>query len=77
MFKISRIFLGENKRYLLNILEYQIMGINLEIYKSRCDVEKFFLQQEITKLNDLKKQVNLDQLTNMEINKMIKDFDKT
>ncbi len=76
MFRISRILLGDNKRYLLNVLEYQIMGIHLQIYKSYCDVEKFFLYQEINEINKLKEKINLDQLTNMEINKMIKDFDK-
>ena len=71
MFRISRTLFSENKRYLLNVLEYQIMGINLEIYKSRCDMEKIFLYQEITKINKIKEKINLDQLSYIEINDMI------
>ncbi len=76
MLRISKILLGENKKHLLNILEYQIMGINLEIYKSTCDIEKFFLYQEIGKINNIKEKIHLDQLSYMEINNMINNNKK-
>ncbi len=71
MLRISRILLNENKKYLLNILEYQIIGINLNIHNSNCEIEKYSLYLKIRDINNLKEKINLDQIPNIEINRMI------
>ncbi len=73
MFKISRI-LYNNKQYLMNLLEYQKMGINLQLYNSRCDVEKFFLINERQEINNIQDKLKCGYLSYMEINDLIKNI---
>ena len=68
---LSSKILFNNKKHLQNLLEYQMMGINIEIFKSRCDMEKFFLHQEKDKINELKDKIEQDHLTHREINEII------
>ncbi len=72
MFKISRILY--NKQYLMNLLEYQKIGINLQLYNSRCDVEKFFLDQEKKKINNIQDKLKRGHLSYNEIYDLIKDI---
>ncbi len=73
MFKISRI-LYNNKQYLMNLLEYQKMGINLQLYNSRCDVEKFFLDQEKNKIINIQNKLKRGHLSYNEIHELINDI---
>ncbi len=73
MFKISRI-LYNNKQYLMNLLEYQKMGINLQLYNSQCDIEKFFLINERQEINNIQDKLKRDCLSYMEINDLIKNI---
>ena len=68
---LSSKILFNNKKHLLDLLEYQLMGINIEIFKSRCDMEKFFLHQKKDNINEIKKQINIDQISHEDINKII------
>ncbi len=72
MFKISRILY--NKQYLMNLLEYQKIGINLQLYNSRCDVEKFFLDQEKNKIINIQNKLKRGHLSYNEIYDLIKDI---
>ncbi len=72
MFKISRILY--NKQYLMNLLEYQKMGINLQLYNSQCDIEKFFLINERQEINNIQDKLKRDCLSYMEINDLIKNI---
>jgi len=73
MFKISRA-LYHNKQYLMNLLEYQIMGINLKLYNSNCDVEKFFLLYERDEIHKIQNKLYQGHLSNIEIKEYIKDI---
>ena len=75
MFKISRI-LYNNKQYLMNLLEYQKIGINLQLYNSRCDIEKFFLINERVDIDKIQDKLHQDLLSYNEINNLIKDIHK-
>ncbi len=72
MFKISRILY--NKQYLMNLLEYQKIGINLQLYTSRCDVERFFLDQEKKNIINLQDKLKQGHLSYNEIHDLIKDI---
>ncbi len=71
MFKISRA-LYHNKQYLMNLLEYQKMGINLQLYNSNCDVEKFFLVHAREEINKIQNKLHQGHLSNVEIKELIK-----
>jgi hypothetical protein len=73
MLRISRI-LFDNKKYLMNLLEYQKMGINLEIYNTKCDIDKFLLLKETEKINHIQKRLAEGSLSYKDINDLIKDI---
>ncbi len=70
MFRITKILLNKNNIYLINLLEYQKMGINLKIMETNCELDKFFLHQEKLKINEIQQKIQCGYMTNIEI----KDF---
>lgn len=74
LFRITRTLL--NKTYLINVLEYQKMGIILGIQKTNCDIDKFFLEQEKIKINNIQENINNGNITETEINELIANIHK-
>ena len=70
MLRFTSKLLCDNKKYILNVLEYQIIGINIEMHKSNCDIEKYLLLQERNKLNNIKTKIHLNQLSYFEMNEL-------
>ncbi len=64
------------KIYILNLLEYQKIGILLELNKSKCEIDKFFLEQEKIKINNIQDKINIGNITDSEINILINNFNK-
>ncbi len=60
----------------MNLLEYQKIGINLQLYNSRCDIEKFFLINERVDIDKIQDKLHQDLLSYNEINNLIKDIHK-
>ncbi len=76
MFRLSRILLNEHKKYLMNVLEYQLIGINLDIYNTKDEIDIFLLKLEIEKIEDIKRKIRLDQYNNDELNDILKTYKK-
>ncbi len=55
------------KKHLLSLIEQQFIGINIQISKTNCSVEKFLLSHEINELNKIKNNINMNMLTQDEI----------
>ena len=73
MFRLTKI-LFNNKKYLMDLLEHQKMGINLQIYNSKCDIDKFLLLQEKNKINHIQERIVNGTLSYKDINDLIKDI---
>ena len=55
------------KKHLLQLIEYQSIGINTELAKTNCDIDKFLLSFERDELVKLKNQINQNSLSQEEI----------
>ena len=76
MFRITRRLLNsigniENfiveKKHLLSLIETQFIGINVQISKTNCSVEKFLLSHEVDELNKIKNKINMNMISQDEI----------
>jgi hypothetical protein len=55
------------KKHLLSLIEHQFIGINVQISKTNCSVEKFLLSHELDELNKIKNKINMNMITQDEI----------
>jgi hypothetical protein len=55
------------KKHLLSLIEQQFIGINMQISKTNCSVEKFLLSHEIDELTKIKNKINTNMLSQEEI----------
>ena len=79
MFRITRKLLYEvknlgnmenfnvEKNHLLSLIEQQYIGINMQISKTNCSVEKFLLSHEVDELTKIKNKINMNMITQDEI----------
>ncbi len=76
IFKITRVLLNRHNTYLINVLEYQKMGIILELYKSNCDIDKFFLEQDKINISNMQEKLINGNMSDIEINNLINNINK-
>ncbi len=55
------------KKHLLGLIEQQFIGINMQISKTNCSIEKFLLSYEIDELIKIKNQINMNMISQEEI----------
>ena len=55
------------KNHLLSLIEQQYIGINMQISKTNCSVEKFLLSHEVDELTKIKNKINMNMITQDEI----------
>jgi hypothetical protein len=55
------------KKHLLSLIEQQVIGINMQISKTNCSVEKFLLLHEIDEFNKIKNKINMNMISQEEI----------
>jgi hypothetical protein len=55
------------KKHLLGLIEQQFIGINMQISKTNCSVEKFLLSHEVDELTKVKNKINTNMLSQEEI----------
>jgi hypothetical protein len=52
--RLPPIIISNDKKHLLDVLEHQLIGINLDITKSKCENEKKYLHRIKDIINHLK-----------------------
>ncbi len=62
------------KKHLLNLIEYQFIGITTQIANTNCDVEKFLLKFELGELNKIKNKINTNMISQDEIRQKRDEF---
>jgi hypothetical protein len=79
MFKLTRnlLYAYENypniqKQYLLNLIEKYNFFLYSELDKTNCDVKKIFIRQDLSNVVDIQNKLNLNEITEEDINKNIK-----
>ena len=75
IFRISKNLLNKNI-YLVNFLEYQKIGILLELNKKNCELDKFFLYQEHNKIKNIQDRIKNGNISDIEINDFINNLNK-
>ena len=76
LYKITKVLLN-NRTYLINLLEYQRIGINIELNKTSCEIDKFFLTNEKNKLDNIEEKLHIGILNTEEIDEIIKNIHKS
>ncbi len=72
IFRITKSLL--NRTYIINLLEYQKIGILLELHKSTCDIDKFFLEKNKKKIDNLQEKIKCNQMSDIEINEILNNL---
>ncbi len=76
MFKLTQKLLyaypNIQKKYLLNLIERYNFFLYSELDKTNCDVKKIFIRQDLSNVVDIQNKLNLNEITEEEINKNIK-----
>ena len=62
------------KKHLLSLIEQQYIGINVQISKTNCSVEKFLLSHEVDELNKIKNKINMNMISQDEIRNKRDEF---
>ena len=60
------------KQHLINLIERYNSYLYSELDKTNCDVEKFIIKQDLSNVVDIQNKLNLNEITEQEMNKNIK-----
>jgi hypothetical protein len=62
------------KKHLLSLIEQQFIGINMQISKTNCSVEKNLLSHELNELTKIKNKINMNMISQDEIRNKREEF---
>jgi hypothetical protein len=62
------------KKHLLSLIEQQYIGINTQLTKTNCNVDKNLLLHEIDELNKIKNKINMNLISQDEIRQKRDEF---
>ncbi len=77
LFRITKVLLNYKKTYLINLLEYKNICINIQLNKTSCEIDKFFLNYEKNKINDIQNKLTIGILNDKQIDEIINDLHKS
>ena len=70
--QINQIYPNIQKQHLINLIERYNYHLYSELDKTNCDVEKFIIKQDLSNVVDIQNKLNLDEISEEDINKNIK-----